>query len=42
MVTTVQVSDYVKHLLDGIKKRNGHSSFDSVIRHLLEKAGETD
>jgi len=38
--TTVQVSEYVKKILDGIKMRNGHTSMDSVIRHLINKAGE--
>ena len=33
-------SDYVREKLDKIKKRNGHTSYDSVIRYLLSKAGE--
>jgi hypothetical protein len=40
MPTTIQVSDYVKKELDKIKKRNGHSTYDSVVRYLLMKAGE--
>ena len=36
----VGVSEQVKKVLDEIKKRNGHTSYDSVIRYLLMKAGE--
>jgi len=39
--TTIQVSAYVKEKLDAIKKRNGHSSQDSVLRYLLNKAEES-
>ena len=38
--TTIQVSEYVKSKLDKIKKRNGHTSYDSVLRYLLNKGGE--
>jgi len=31
----IRVSRQVKEKLDEIKKRNGHSSYDSVIRELL-------
>ena len=40
-MTTVGLSDYVKKKLDKIKERNGHTSQDSVIRYLLDKAGES-
>ena len=40
MPTTIQVSDYVKERLDKIKKRNGHTSYDSVLRYLLTRSGE--
>lgn len=40
MPTTIQVSEYVKKILDGIKTRNGHTSQDSVVRYLINKAGE--
>lgn len=39
-VTTIQVSEYVKERLDKIKRRNGHTSMDSVLRYLLNKADE--
>jgi len=39
--TTIQVSNYVKKKLDNIKNRNGHSSQDSVLRYLINKAGES-
>ncbi|MBA7491929.1 hypothetical protein ES702_02477 [subsurface metagenome] len=38
--TTIQISKHVKKTLDEIKDRNGHTSMDSVIRHLLTKDGE--
>ena len=38
---TVGVSNHVKEKLDNIKKRNGHTSLDSVMRYLLNKAGES-
>jgi len=38
--TTIWVSEYVKKRLDEIKERNGHKSYDSVLRYLLERAGE--
>ena len=31
----VKVSDYVKGKLEELKRRNGHTSIDSVIRGLL-------
>jgi len=40
--TTIWVSEYVKKKLDKIKERNGHKSYDSVLRYLLERAGESD
>ena len=40
MGTTIWVSRQVKDKLEEIKRRNGHSSFDSVIRYLLMRAGE--
>jgi len=30
--TTIWVSEYVKKRLDEIKERNGHKSYDSVLR----------
>lgn len=36
----LRVSDYVKEKLDKIKNRNTHTTYDSVIRYLLAKAGE--
>ena len=33
----IKVSRQVKEKLDEIKKRNGHSSYDSVIRELISK-----
>ena len=38
--TTIKVSEQVKAALDRIKERNGHTSYDSVIRYLLWRAGE--
>ena len=38
--TTIWVSKQIKGVLDEIKKRNGHTTYDSVIRYLLMKAGE--
>ena len=38
----VRVSDYVYERLEIIKRRDGHKSFDSVIRYLLMKAGELE
>ena len=38
--TTIWVSKQVKERLERIKKRNGHKTFDGVIRYLLMKAGE--
>ena len=40
--TTIWISEYVKKKLDKIKERNGHKSYDSVLRYLLERAGESD
>jgi len=31
----IRVSEQVKERLEEIKKRNGHTSLDSVIRYLL-------
>jgi len=33
--TTIQISKHVKKKLDELKKRNGHTSYDSVLRYLL-------
>jgi len=33
--TTIQVSRQVKSQLDEVKDRNGHTTYDSVIRSLL-------
>lgn len=38
MTTHIRVSDYVKEKLDEIKKRNGHSSHDSVLRFLISNS----
>jgi len=38
--TTIQVSIFVKKLLDDIKETNGHTSYDSVLRYLLSKEGK--
>lgn len=38
--TTIQLSRYVQKRLEDIKNRNGHTSYDSVIRYLLNKTGE--
>jgi hypothetical protein len=35
---TVQVSEYVKDELDGLKDKKGHTSYDSAIRELMLKA----
>ena len=40
--TTIKVSEQVKAALDRIKERNGHTSYDSVIRYLLWRAGEVE
>jgi len=31
----IRISEYVKERLEKIKRRNGHTSIDSVIRYLL-------
>jgi len=36
----IKVSEQVYERLMEIKRRNGHTSFDSVIRYLLWKSGE--
>jgi hypothetical protein len=36
----IRITQKVQEKLDEIKKRNGHQSYDSVIRYLLEKSGE--
>jgi len=36
-MSTLAVSEYVKNKLDQIKLRNGHTSYDSVLRTLLLK-----
>jgi len=40
VLKNIGVSEYVKDRLESIKKRNGHTSFDSVIRYLLTRSGE--
>lgn len=40
MATTIQVSDDVKETLDSIKKREEHTSYDSVIRTLVREYDE--
>jgi len=37
---SIKVSEQVKAVLHRIKERDGHASYDSVIRALLYKAGE--
>jgi len=39
---TIKVSDQVYGRLDKIKERDGHKSFDSVLRYLLVKVGENE
>lgn len=39
-VKMVGLSEYVKEKLEEIKKRDKHTSLDSVIRYLLVKSGE--
>ena len=39
---SIKVSEQVKAALDRIKERNGHTSYDSVIRYLLWRAGEVE
>jgi len=36
----IRISKQVKTRFEEIKKRDGHSSMDSVARYLLNKAGE--
>jgi len=38
----IRVSEQVKEKLEEIKKGDGHTSVDSVLRYLLERAGESD
>jgi len=40
MDSALRVSEYVKEKLDKIKKRDKHTTYDSVVRYLLLKAGE--
>lgn len=35
-MVNIEVSDYIKAELDGIKESEGHKSLDSVVRVLLE------
>jgi len=37
----IRISENVKKKLEEIKRRNGHTTMDSVIRYLLNKAGES-
>ena len=37
-MVNIEISDYVKAELDGIKESEGHKSLDSVVRVLLEKS----
>jgi len=39
---TIGLSDQVKERLIEIKERDGHTSFDSVLRYLLRRAGENE
>ena len=41
MGVVIKVSPQTKAKLEEIKRRNGHSSLDSVIKWLLAKAGES-
>lgn len=36
MATTIQVSDSVKARLDALKEREEHTSYDSLLRVMLE------
>jgi predicted CopG family antitoxin len=36
-MVNIEISDYVKAKLDGIKEAEGHKSLDSVVRVLLER-----
>ena len=42
VMPVITVSEYVKEKLDEIKKREQHTSFDSVIRMLLQKTKEME
>ena len=42
VMPVVTVSEYVKEKLDEIKKREQHTSIDSVIRMLLQKTKEME
>lgn len=37
MATTIQVSDSVKSRLDALKEREEHTSYDSLLRVMLEE-----
>lgn len=36
-MVNIEISEYVKGELEGIKKSEGHKSLDSVVRVLLER-----
>ena len=36
-MVNIEISDFVKAELDGIKETEGHKSLDSVVRILLER-----
>ena len=42
VMPVITVSEYVKEKLDEIKKREQHTSIDSVIRTLLQKTKEME
>jgi len=35
VLKTIGISEYVKGKLDDLKRRYGHTSYDSVLRYLL-------
>jgi predicted CopG family antitoxin len=41
-MVNIELSDYVKAELDGIKESEGHKSLDSVVRVLLERRKKVD